>query len=518
MLTYVITIPATNICSTFTVMKRQTRLLIFLCAVAVTGLLALQFYWIRSYYNVNQASFEKEANFAFEDALKKEFSLRCDTIQQLIVERLMDSSEFELIGKLREDSVTYKYTTFNKHNKKDQFSISFRDFTLPLIPGDTINKRRVAERLAQSLRSEDLENHIVFYRTQNLGGFVSEKVNQYDFDTARLRPVLTKYLEQRDISVPFSFHLKKFDSTTNKSSFAKELLTKYPVITKSYPTYTFSNDNKYVRAMFTNPFSYIVSQMGFIFFASILLIVIVLLSIFLLLKLLLKEKRLSAIKNDFIGNITHEFKTPIATVSAAVESLSDFDVLQDAEKTKRYLTHSKNELQRLSELVDKLLNISIYENQQLELKPEPINIEEAIQMVTQSHLITAAKKIHFLYENKTAIKNIVADRTHFHHAINNVIDNAIKYSAEKVDIKITCKTKDNFLILEITDNGIGISAKDVPMIFEKFYRVNTANRHPVKGHGLGLTYVKNILERHQGWCKFKSNPGQGSVIFLAWPL
>ena len=499
-------------------MNRSRRLLLLLCSMAVVCLLALQFYWIKNYYEVNKTGFEKEVNLAFEDAIKKEFSLRCDTIQELIVQRLLDTTEFIITSKLKKDSVTYDYDVANSHNPKDFYSFSSKQLSGHVSKNDTILKRKVANVLAKTLRSEDLESHVVWYRTQNLGSFMNEKANNYDFDTARLRPVLQSYLKERNITVPFQFFVRKDDSTMNRNVFPKELLAKFPVITKSHPTYKLRDDSHFVRAMFSDPFSYIISKMGFIFISSVLLIVLITILIFILLRLLLREKKLSAIKNDFISNITHEFKTPVATVSAAIEALTDFNVLNDTEKTNRYLSHSKKELERLSGLVDKLLNISIYENRQLKLNPEPVNIDETIQAIIQSHLLAAPKKINFTYNNSSGIHSVKADKIHFHHSVNNVIDNSIKYSGAAVDIQIKCTLENDFLVIAVTDNGNGIAEKDIRFVFDKFYRVNDTARHAVKGHGLGLNYVKNIVESHHGWCILKSNPGKGSVISLAWPV
>lgn len=517
MLSYVIEGTACYLFSNFTGMNRNRRLLLLLCSMAVVCLLALQFYWIKKYYEVNKTGFEKEVNLAFEDAIKKEFSLRCDTIEALIVERLLDTTEFIISSRLKKDSITYDYYITNAHNPKDAHSFSSVNLSGP-IKGDPGLKKKVAETYARVLRNEDLESHVVWYRTQNLGSFMNEKVNNYDFDTARLRPVLQFYLKERNITVPFQFFVRKDDSTMNRNIFPKELLAKFPVITKSHPTYKLKDDSHFVRAMFSDPFSYIISKMGFIFISSILLIVIITILIFLLLRLFLREKKLSAIKNDFISNITHEFKTPVATVSAAIEALTDFNVLKDEKKTNRYLSHSKKELERLSGLVDKLLNISLYENRQLKLNSEPVNIDDTIQAIMQSHLLAASKKINFTYSNGSGIHFIKADKIHFHHSINNVIDNAIKYSGDMVDIQVTCTQENGFLVIAVSDNGNGIAEKDIRLVFDKFYRVNNTTNHTIKGHGLGLNYVKNIVESHHGWCILKSDPGKGSVISLAWPV
>lgn len=518
MLFYVIKNFSRWIFFTFDPMKKHTRLLVLFCALAITSLLTLQFYWIKNYYAVNKSGFEKDVNLAFEDAIKKEFALRCDTITQLIVDKLLDTASFSITSRLRADNHSYQYTITNQQAQKDSWSFSLYNINEPVNAADTALKKKIAVRFAETLRNEDLENHVVWYRTQSLGRFVDEKVKQYNFDTARLRPILAHALLQRGIVVPFQFYLKQDDSTMNMNNFPDSLLAKFPVITKSYPTYKLVEDNHFVRAMFTDPIFYIMGKMKFIFFSSILLILLMLSCMLLLFKMWFREKNLAAVKNDFINNITHEFKTPIATVSAAVEALSDFEVLNNKDQTARYLAHSKNELQRLSGLVDQLLNISIYETGKAVSKPEPINIEEAVQMIFHSHLVATTKTVHFTFQNNTGVTSIKADKEQFHHAVNNVVDNAVKYSGTSVTIAIECILRDHFLVLSITDNGDGIPAKEIPFVFDKFYRVKKNNAHVIKGYGLGLNYVKNILQLHGGDCILKSKLGEGSVVLLAWPI
>ncbi|PWK72488.1 signal transduction histidine kinase [Mucilaginibacter oryzae] len=502
-------------------MQKNARLIIVICASAIAMVLLLQFYWVKNYYAVNQATFEKEVNMAFEDALKKEFSLRCDTIQMLIAKHLMDTSEFRITSKWDSTKNGQIYTIANAHRLKDAFkfsSVSFREINKAVMPGDTAFKWVIAKRFAYNLRTEDLQNHIVYYRTQNLGAFMVDEVSKYDFDTVRLRPVLKKYLNERGINIPFGFYLRERDSTFNRSHFDKKLLDKFPIITKSYPTYQQNSKQQFVRALFSNPFTYVIARTGYMFAGSLLLIAVVAFSLIYLLRLLLREKRLSAIKNDFIGNITHEFKTPIATASAAIEALSGFGVLNDPTRTQRYLSHSKNELDKLSALVDKVLNIAVHENSGFNIKPEPVNIDTEIQYLLTNTSALPGKKIHWLYNNSTGLSIVKADRLYFQHAINNIIDNAVKYSKDgDMYINVHVSLKNNFLIIAVTDDGVGIAANDLPLVFEKFYRVPTG-KHKVKGHGLGLSYVKSIVERHSGWCKIESEPDKGTTVNLAWPI
>lgn len=500
-------------------MQKNTRYSMVICITAVITVLLLQFYWIKNYYKINQFTFEKEVNMAFEDALKKEFRLRCDTIQGLIANKLMDTTEYKITSEFERKSNRNIYTVANAHNLHDKYqSSSFYNKKLnkALLPGDILFKREIAESFAQAMRSEDLENHIVYYHTQNLGKYAVDNIEKYNFDTARLRPVLLHYLAERQIKVPFKFYLRESDSTFNRSRFTPQLLRDYPIITKAYPTYKQNSNQQYVRVLFTDPFTFIISQISLMLAGSIFLIGVVGFSLFYLLRTLYREKKLSAIKNDFISNITHEFKTPIATVSAAVEALTSFDVLEDREKTSRYLNHSKNELGRLATLVDKVLNISLFENQQFDIRPEQLNVDEIIGTILDESTFGNPKTVKFIYLNNSGVVAILADKLYFQHTITNVIDNAIKYSGQQADIKVECACRQSHFLIAISDKGVGVSTTHLPCIFEKFYRV--PSKHHIKGHGLGLSYVKSIMEKHHGWCKMESELGKGSTLYLAWPI
>jgi two-component system phosphate regulon sensor histidine kinase PhoR len=499
-------------------MKAGTRYLLVLCVIAVTGVFVLQFFWIRNYYYVNKANFEKEVNLAMEDAVNKEFKVRCDTIEQRVLNLLMDTNQFIIKNKYSIKQKRYMLTITDKNHLADSSSFQSDTLTKPLLPGDTAYRAKIARYFARSVRITELEGRFYFYHTYKLGKFTIEQVKKLDFDTLRLRPILTYYLGQRHIHTPFKFYFRNKDSTANHSKFDAELLNKYPVITKAHATYKQDKKDHYVRAMFVDPSGYIIARLGYMFAGSLVLILVVAFSLFYLFRSLLTEKKLSAIKNDFISNITHEFKTPIASVSAAVEALSSFNVLDDREKTMRYLAHSKNELQRLSVLVDKVLNSAVYEGGTFNIKPEKILIDETIQDILKSQAAATSKTVHYSYINNSTVHTLLADRLYFEHAISNVIDNAVKYSDNEVNIQVNCNRRQNKLLIAVSDNGMGIAGTNLPMVFEKFYRVPAGNQHKVKGHGLGLSYVKSIAERHGGWCKIESEPDKGTTLTLSWPV
>jgi two-component system phosphate regulon sensor histidine kinase PhoR len=484
------------------------------CIAAVTGVVLLQLLWIRNYYEVNKERFEKETNLAFEDAIKKEFQVRCDTLENLIYQYLMDTSKTSITSKWNEKHKVWQYTVADKQKPEDRQSFSLKLLNAPILTAQDTVYRKVAHHYAQTYREEDLERHAVYFRTQDIGKYVSAKAETFSFDTNRLRPIYAQLLAERDIREPFTFYLRDEDSTLNRSRFPDSLQSKYGVITRSFGTYKAEPNRNFVRAMFTTATGYVTRKLMGIVIASIVLVIVVAFALYWLLRIIRREKKLSAIKNDFISNISHELKTPIATVTAAVDAMDGFGVLDNPDKTKRYLSISRNELQRLGDMVNKILNMSLYEQQDFELKLEPVNVDEIVKELTARYTLTGGKQIVIQYVNEAGSAVVMADKMHLYNVVNNLVDNAVKYSGDAVTVNIRfCQEKDNYLIT-VQDNGIGIARTDLPYIFDKFYRVPAGNVHRVKGYGLGLSYVKYIMEKHGGWCSAESRPGNGSIFKL----
>jgi signal transduction histidine kinase len=261
----------------------------------------------------------------------------------------------------------------------------------------------------------------------------------------------------------------------------------------------------------------------------------------------IKQKQLTAIKNAFISNITHELKTPIATVSVALEALQSFDALENRALTKEYLDISRGELQRLSMLVDKVLKLAIFDEKEPELQLETVNLPNLVQHVADSLRLQFEKNgaIFNLIQNENTDLSINADPTHLTSVVYNLLDNALKYGGKKIDIsiypelnnelelnknsenkeKITRNTEGSNLInsnnnlgiyLQIKDDGKGISSEFQDKIFDKFFRVPTDDVHDTKGHGLGLSYVAAVVRLHGGSISVDSEEGFGTTfnVFL----
>jgi len=267
-----------------------------------------------------------------------------------------------------------------------------------------------------------------------------------------------------------------------------------------------------------NTFPYLLNKLVWPIIFSIFIIAVTIVSFVLLYKNALKQQRLVAMKNDFISNITHELKTPIATVGVAIEALRNFGASQSPERTKEYLDISASELQRLGLLVDKVLKVSMLENNKIELKKENFDIRLLIEEVVnimklQLDKLNATVNI----ETKGDQFVIEADRLHITSVIYNLIDNALKYSKENPKIDILLSSLAEVIEIKIKDNGIGIPKEYRSKVFDKFFRVPSGDTHNVKGYGLGLSYVKEILMEHMGYIMVESEPGKGSMFTIMLP-
>ncbi|MCD6347063.1 MAG: HAMP domain-containing histidine kinase, partial [Bacteroidales bacterium] len=276
------------------------------------------------------------------------------------------------------------------------------------------------------------------------------------------------------------------------------------------------NEGSQILAFFPKTKSFVLKKMWLTLLASFLLVSLIAGSFYLMLQTIFKQKKVSEIKNDFINNMTHEFETPIATVSAAMEALVSFDALSDKERSLKYIDISRGEMTRLSGLVEKVLNVSAFEQKTLALSKETFDVCKLLQETAQRYIFKGAGHVKVEYDPGVPAF-INADKMHFQNVLNNLMDNAVKYSKEEVLIKLECNREGEYVLVKVKDKGIGISKEQQKHIFEKFYRVPTGDLHVVKGFGLGLSYVKHIIELHGGSIGVTSQLDQGAEFTIAIP-
>jgi two-component system phosphate regulon sensor histidine kinase PhoR len=264
-------------------------------------------------------------------------------------------------------------------------------------------------------------------------------------------------------------------------------------------------------------FWYITKRLTSPILFSLFVIGVSVLAFTLLYRNLQRQRKLTEIKNEFISNITHELKTPIATVGVAIEALRNFNAINDPQRTKEYLDISQNELQRLSLLVDKVLKLSMFEKKEIELKYEPLNLADIVNEVVSSMKLQIEKHHATVSINGEGNTSLQGDKLHLLSVVFNLLDNALKYGNGNIAVKFDIKEKENDVELSVVDNGIGISQEYKDKVFEKFFRVPLGNTHNTKGYGLGLSYVAHVIQKHKGKIEVESQAGLGSKFLITLP-
>ena len=252
---------------------------------------------------------------------------------------------------------------------------------------------------------------------------------------------------------------------------------------------------------------------------SVLFTLIIITAFYLTVKTMLNQRKLSLIKSDFINNMTHELKTPLATISLAVDALKNDKVQNDPDKRSYFSGIIKEENKRMNKHVETILQAATMDKQELKLNFQPLHVHEIIRKVLENFTLQLNDKNARVSLFLNARNDLVqADEVHFTNLLNNLVDNAVKYSKEELLITVTTHSTNNYLIVQVQDNGIGMNKETVKRIFEKFYRAHTGNLHNVKGFGLGMSYVKTVIDAHKGKIKVDSTVGKGSTFTIEMPL
>jgi two-component system phosphate regulon sensor histidine kinase PhoR len=263
----------------------------------------------------------------------------------------------------------------------------------------------------------------------------------------------------------------------------------------------------------------LLAQMRWMIVGSVFFTLMIVSAFYITVSALLRQKKLSEIKNDFINNMTHELKTPLATISLAIDALRNEKVIQDREKMDYFNGIIKEENKRMNKHVETILQAAVMDRQELQLAKQPMQVNNLIEEILGNYTLQLQEKNGVVELQLNAKRDLInADPVHFRNLISNLVDNAVKYSKENLLLKIFTSNTNKSLIVRFEDNGIGMSKETVRRIFEKFYRAHTGNIHNVKGFGLGLSYVKTVIDAHNGKIKVESTLGKGSSFTIEIPL
>ncbi len=357
-------------------------------------------------------------------------------------------------------------------------------------------------------------------RLKRMANQVVTEISDWDvrnIDEEQLQKVLQEELLNRDVPIHFEYAIVQDSMFINKQPVTDSLklqLSEFKV--NLYPNDIFQKNMK-LALWFPGRDSFIYRSINWLLLSSFLFSLIILVTFGLSVFYILRQKKISEMKSDFINNMTHEFKTPIATISVATDSITNDKVVNDPEKIRYFAGMIKKENNRMNRQVEDILTIARLDRKDFEFVWQPIDIHDLINDALQSIILQIEKRGgKVTLELNAANPVITTDQNHCTNVVYNLLDNAMKYSVNPPEIKISTSNKSRGVLVTVDDNGIGMTKAVQSKIFERFYRQTSGNIHNVKGFGLGLNYVKAVLEANQGTINVQSEPGKGSrfEVFL----
>ncbi|VXB65639.1 Two-component sensor histidine kinase [Flavobacterium sp. 9AF] len=523
--------------------KKRFRLLVFLMSVSLIGIILVQLYWINT-------SLKKS---------EEEFKLH---VQQIIVNVAENINNKELysfyrkyykirdsIGKDPEEK-TLKEFFFMERNKKTNETIiytsslvsqdygisgSFFDKNADTIKVGNILANRKTEIYAGtaldnssiemnkkpditiekkgSLSTLDEANFQLFFKDIVSQRPIQDRISKEDLDK-----FLKSELEKYQIKTPYEFAIYSNGLATKIRS---DLFKYDKKSTYGIPVFQDNEGMSQYQLLVTFPqkSKFFFSSILSITVLSILFTLIIVLTFSSALNQLITQKQISEIKTDFINNMTHEFKTPIATINLALDAIKNPKIIEDKDKVQRYLQMIKDENKRMHAQVENVLRISKLEKKELDISKEPMDILNIIDNAIEHISLIVEDRSGQIKKHIDAKRStILLNEVHFTNVLVNILDNAVKYSPGAPVIDIYVENIKDYIVIKIKDQGSGMSKVAQKRVFEKFYREHTGDLHNVKGHGLGLAYVKQIVEDHNGQIYVESEKGKGSVFVLKMPL
>jgi two-component system phosphate regulon sensor histidine kinase PhoR len=371
------------------------------------------------------------------------------------------------------------------------------DFSVDFLKPKTIGQQFSVEEIRKKLQKAFLDNNL--------------KDVHFEFGIASV--------DRNGIEITLTRQSENFSSYYQDSVNYKQFIT--PLVSPSgSPGENLSPDEMFI-VIVPNLKNLVFGSLRWRIFMSAAFTLIILAAFWLTVRTMLRQKKLGEIKNDFINNMTHEFKTPIATISLAVDAMRNEKVIQDRDKMGYFSGIIKEENQRMNRQVETILKASQLEKQEVDLNLKPVHVHEVIKDVVDNFALQLEDKHGKVELNLNATQDLIsADEVHFSNLVNNLVDNAVKYAKENIPpcIKLSTQSNGKNFTMKIEDNGIGMNRDTVKRIFERFYRAHTGNVHNVKGFGLGLSYVKTMVEAHDGDIKAESTLGKGSTFTIDFPL
>jgi two-component system, OmpR family, phosphate regulon sensor histidine kinase PhoR len=346
---------------------------------------------------------------------------------------------------------------------------------------------------------------------------VREKLHKA-FEMQELKDVKFEFAITSNVNL-LSYELKSRDFLTQAEDTINNLVLYYLFQPPSGSDLENLVPEEVMTVVVPNVKKIVLQEMRWMIVGAIFFTLMIITAFYVTVNALLRQKKLSEIKNDFINNMTHEFKTPLATISLAVDALRNDKVAKDRTKMDYFSGIIKEENKRMNKHVETILQAAVMDRQEVQLQKMPLHVHNLLEEVMDNYALQLQEKEgHAELHLDAKLDYIEADPVHFRNLISNLIDNAVKYSKEKLLLKINTYNTSKSIVIRVEDNGIGMSKETVRRIFEKFYRAHTGNIHNVKGFGLGMSYVKTIVDAHHGKIKVESTLGKGSAFTVEIPF
>jgi len=518
-------------------MKRKMFfLLIAVMSLSLFGIIFVQGYWIKTALDSEEEQFSFNARHSLINVAEKvknremdDYYVRYASMADTIAKP--GSASFSQLFHVEKNSLTNETYVLTNSILQEDYKLRSQ------IPGseqDSLDFKKLVNRKVTLIRKDDMESEIglsaqeKFERVSRLEEnekllfleAIKDKMDKEPIykrvDTEELKKLIDQELKLRDIKSSYDFGIFSNGLATKvlTGSFDRHSASAYGV--SIFPSEE-TNYKLYIK--FNEKEKEIFSSIVWMAALSGIFTIIILLAYAGAIFQLLKQRRISEIKTDFINNMTHEFKTPIATINLALDSMQNPKIASDPDRLKNYMKMIRDENHRMHAQVENVLRISKLEKNELDIKKDRLDLHNLINEAVNHVSLIVDNRQGYIKTHLNAEKStILANHSHFVNVIVNILDNAVKYSNEPPQIDIYTETVNNYLILKVKDQGTGMSKKVQKQIFDKFYREHTGDIHNVKGHGLGLAYVKKIVHDHQGEIVVESETEKGSTFIIKLPL
>ncbi|HSV88745.1 MAG TPA: HAMP domain-containing sensor histidine kinase [Bacteroidales bacterium] len=527
--------------------KRIIILLIVSMSVSLLGLIGIQIYWIRNALALKEVSFDRGVSEAVTQAIyrfnKIETTRRLMAQQQRNTQlnryyRMLDSLNQvyynAMIGNLS-SSILFSDTGASTVNESFSLKITGHENGRQILSFDTsfVGSSGGSKSISGYLSERRVQSNPdpfqqFFERSRFINDLFDELFsiqNTYqttDKQSVRvLDSLLTDELGNNGIKTAFDFAIinPSYNSiVAEKTGKNRQELLQTEYVFNLYPNEFFHNP-EYLLLHFPGQKSYMVSQINAMLVTSSLFILVVISSFSFTILTVIRQKKLSVMKNSFINNMTHELKTPISTISLACQALKDQDVSKSENIYQSYISMIAEENQRLGVMTEKVLQTAVIENGRLRLNPRGLDVHDLLDEVIHKISLQVEAKHGEIRKNYGAKYSFIeADKLHLTNVFVNLLDNANKYTPTKPQIVVSTENTTNGIVINVEDNGIGISRANQKRVFENLYRIPTGNIHDVKGFGLGLWYVKAIVEKHGGFITLQSELKKGSRFSVSIPI